>query len=727
MLLLTRCLVTLLSIVAMLCQALAFQNPSPAKQQDPTLKLKADLVEIRAVVTDKSGKLIDNLSKEDFELLENDVPQQINFFSLETIGEKTVTSNPYKSDHPVEAVPRTKPTPTRTIVLFVDTLHLSIGSAHLVKQALKRFVNQQMTDQDLVCLVTSNGSLGLAEQFTQNRQLLRYGIERIQARVSSQSSHFTPYLASMVLRDDATAWQTAYQIMVAEGKTFPNNRCISPSPVDECSIRATAREILALTSINRKRALSTLKYVTDHLADLPGQRIITLFSDGFSLMEEQGAMNTTDLQTVVTHATRSGVVIYSVDAKGLETSSFIGDASFAAGIISPGFASYMSMSRAEMQNGLNAVANDTGGRFIFNTNDLSSSVKKVLEENRVYYALAYYPNTDKELNKFRRITVKVKGHPEYSVRAQKGYLPAELLKREKEEIATTPRQQLINAITAPLPRTNLGVAASADYLENDTDDSQVWVQVYIDGEGFDYQQQNGRFAFNFEVATLIFDKLGKMVSSTVDTIEGKLLPQRLSIVKQNGLRQVKRVSLKPGVYQIRVGVRDSSSEKIGTATAWVEVPDLRKNKLAMSSIFLSESAKERAPIAKPTEQTANPTKAAPTQEQEFFLAKVIQGIPIFKSGHLLAYCFTVYNSASKSAVTADLVMQSEIVQDEKVIFKSDWQPLTGRIIKQGKKGLELGGLIELGLHPGIYEIRISVKDLKSKKTLQQTSIIGVES
>ncbi len=531
----------------------------------------------------------------------------------------------------------------------------------------------------------------------------------------------------MVLRDDPTAWQIAYQIMVAEGTAIPGGRCTNPSGVDECGIRAAAREILAIALINRKRALSTLKYVTDHLAEMPGQRVITLFSDGFSLMEDRGTINTSDIQTVVTHATRSGVVIYSVDAKGLDASSFMGDASFATGITSPHLASYISMSRTDMQNGLNAIAHDTGGRFIFNTNDLSNSVKKVLEENHVYYVLAYYPNTDKELNKFRRITAKVKGHPEYSVRAQKGYLPTELFKKEKEEKAATPRQQLINAIIAPLPRTHLGVAASANYLENDTDNSQVWIQVYIDGEGFDYQQQNGRFAFNFEVATLIFDKLGKVISSSVDTVEGKLQPQRLSMAKQNGFRHVKRVSLKPGVYQIRVGVRESSSEKIGTATAWVEVPNLQKTKLAMSAIFLSESVKVDAQGVKATEQFSNPTKAAPTQEQEFLLAKVIQGIPIFKSGHLLAYFFTVYGNASKLPISADLVLQSEIVQDEKIMFKSDWQPVTGRIIKQGKKGLEIGGMIELGLEPGIYEIRITVKDLKSKKTLQQASLIGVES
>jgi VWFA-related protein len=723
---LIRCLFTLFLIAATICQTLAFQNPNQANEQEQTLRLKAELVEIRAVVTDKSGKIIDNLSKDDFELFENDSAQQIVFFSREKVGEKIVTANTDKNTNPIATLSQAKPKPARTIVFFIDTLHLSPGSAQLVRQALKRFVNQQMTDDDLVCLVTSNGSLGLAEQFTQNRQILRYGIERIRPQGKLQQSSFTPYIASMALRGDPISWNVAGQIMIAEGLASPVRGCGKPDELDECNIRAQASIVLNEAIVKRKSALTTLKYVTDRLAKLPGQRIINLFSDGFSLMQEGGSIDTSDIQAVTSHATRAGVVIYSMDAKGLDTSFLTPDASVGRVPQGADFSGALSMSRGDMQNGLNALAADTGGKFLQNTNDLGNSVTRVLEENRTYYSLAYYPNTEKELNKFRRISARIKGHPEYTVRTQKGYLPAALFTPEKEEAAQTPRQQLLKAIVAPLPTTNLGVAATADYLENDIDSSQVWAQIYVDGNDLDYKQENGRFTFNVEVVTQVFNNLGKMVSSTVDTVQGKLLPQRLAMAKQNGFRQMKRLALKPGVYQIRVGVREASSEKIGTAAAWVEVPDLQKNKLAMSGVFLSESANNPAQISKAAEQVSSTTKTTKSDEKEFFLSKVIQGIPVFKSGHLLAYYFAVYNKASKSSDIGNLVMQSEIVQDDKVVFQSDWQPVSERMIQQGKKGLELGGILQLNVKPGIYEMRLSVKDTKAKKTLQQSSIIGVE-
>lgn len=726
MTLLTRCLFTFFLIAAITGQTLAFQNPNQASDQEQALKLKAELVEIRAVVTDKSGKIIDNLSKDDFELFENNAPQPIIFFSREKVGEKVVVTNTDKPVNPLATLSQPKSKPARTMVFFIDTLHLSVGSAQLVRQALKRFINQQMTDDDLVALITSNGSLGLAEQFTQNRQILRYGIERIRPQGNLRSSNFTPYIASMALRGDPISWKVAGDILVAEGLSLSPGGCGGPNDLDQCNIRAQAQIVLNEAIVKRKSTLTTLKYVTDRLAQLPGQRIINLFSDGFSLMQEGGSIDTSDIQAVTSHATRAGVVIYSMDAKGLETSFLTGDASLGRIPQGADYTSALSMSRGDMQNGINALAADTGGKLLLNTNDLGNSVAKVIEENRTYYSLAYYPNTDKELNKFRRISARVKDHPEYTVRTQKGYLPSELFTREKEEVAKSPHQQLLKAIVAPLPTTNLGVAASADYLENDTDKSQVWAQVYVDGNDLDYKQENGRFTFNIEVVTQVFNNLGKSIFSTVDTIQGKLQPQRLDMAKQNGFRQLKRLALKPGVYQIRVGVRELSSEKMGTAAAWVEVPDLQKNKLAISGIFLSESANSREQITKAAAQVSSTTKATQSDDKEFFLSKVTQGIPVFKSGHLLAYYFAIYSKDLKPSTPADLLVQSEIVQDENIIFKSDWQPASERLIKQGAKGLELGGILELNVKPGIYEMRISVKDAKAKKTVQQSAIIGVE-
>src|SRR5215216_323205 len=98
----------------------AQERPTQGRQ-DQTIRLKSELVEVRAVVTDKQGQPVGNLKKEDFELLENNRPQNISFFSVEAIGTQP------GPDKPAEHAPlrARQEEPARTVVLFVDTVHIS--------------------------------------------------------------------------------------------------------------------------------------------------------------------------------------------------------------------------------------------------------------------------------------------------------------------------------------------------------------------------------------------------------------------------------------------------------------------------------------------------------------------------------------------------------------------------------------------------------------------------
>src|ERR1700754_1383666 len=158
------------------------QTPAnrPDAQQDSPVRLKTDLLEVRAVITDRAGRLIDNLNQQDFELSEDGQAQTLRFFSLERISAATAAAaSSAKLTPPRNQSGRPGVQPTRTIVLFVDTLHLSPANVAGIKDALKRFVNEQMSDQDLVAVKTSSGTLGLFEQFTRDRQLLRFAIDRL--------------------------------------------------------------------------------------------------------------------------------------------------------------------------------------------------------------------------------------------------------------------------------------------------------------------------------------------------------------------------------------------------------------------------------------------------------------------------------------------------------------------------------------------------------------------
>src|SRR5262249_40558755 len=154
------------------------------------------------------------------------------------------------------------------------------------------------------------------------------------------------------------------------------------------------------------------------------------------------------------------------------------------GVNNPQISSYLSASEQDARDGINALAKDTGGEAFYNNNDIGELLKKSLDDNQVYYTLAYYPAGEANIRKYRNITIRVKDHPEYKVRTQRGYLPLDLLK-DKQEVAQTPRQKLFQAIAAPLPLTNIAVAATADFLGKGGSPDQVIFQVYIEGKNID--------------------------------------------------------------------------------------------------------------------------------------------------------------------------------------------------------------------------------------------------
>src|SRR5215475_5350956 len=365
------------------------QNPQERAKQDQPIRLKTELIDMRAVVTDKRGQPITDLKQEDFELMENGKPQELSFFSVVKIpgrGEARQPAAPPSAAAP-SGVPasatRTAETIGRSVLLYVDTLHLSPQSLFTVKQALRKFIDERLTDQDLAAIVTSAGSLGVVEQFTLDHKVLRHAVDRLGAWPSARASLFTPYIAGMVDRGDREALQIATAIVVAEDPTLKS------LDIDEI-VKAKARQVLSEATYMRRATLIKLREVVQRLSDLPGQRLLVMVSDGFTLYDTGGGMDMDDLQSITSRAVRSGVVIYSIDAKGRQPPAL---SSAALGVIpnDPRVSSYASAGERDLENGLNALAKDTGGEAFFNTNDTAGAMARALDDNQVYYTLGYYP------------------------------------------------------------------------------------------------------------------------------------------------------------------------------------------------------------------------------------------------------------------------------------------------------------------------------------------------
>ncbi len=502
---------------------------TPEKQE---IKVKTELMEVRTVVTDKKGRIVEDLKKEDFELLENDQPQEISFFSVSKM--ESARSKPAEPAHAEAKTPekaaelqpvqkRLNETPVRTTLLLVDNLHTSFASLNRIKEAVRRFIKERLTDQDMVALVTTGQTLGIAQQFTRNRQILNYAVEQIRLGPHLQDESSFPFKLSA---DIVMNRGDSLRLGVAMIRQELNQIC--PCQVMVALARNRPFQSLAEASNSRRVTLATLRGYAEQMVNLPGKRMIVVFSDGFTMYDNDGAVHDNEVQPVIDRAVRSGVVVYSILARGLEGPSTIDAGKKPAVAVSMDqinhvyvtnpaaqanatgplpyqclddvpacsvppsqelYQNYVNMSEQEELNGLNSIAEATGGKMYNDTNDLGDALGRAFEANHYYYVLSYYLTSRNNNNQFRRIKVRVRNHPEYTIRTARGFSAAETMAKE-EDAGKTPQQRLMKSMNAPLPVTDLGVSAQADFLENGNDDKQVSLTVYFDGDRFKYREQD---------------------------------------------------------------------------------------------------------------------------------------------------------------------------------------------------------------------------------------------
>lgn len=693
------------------------QNPQKktvSEQQESPIRLRSDLVEVRAVVTDKQGNHIKNLRKEDFEIIENGKAQEVTFFSAESLSDekKPVATAPKSPSE--KATAKGLEEPQRTIVFFIDTLHISSVNLLRLQDVLLKFINERLTDRDLAAVVPSSGSLGVFSQFTRDKQVLRNAVSRLSAStVTRANSLYTPFLAAKVEQEVPMALEAAMNIVMAEDHLPEDPHFIE---IVKSVTRAKARQILTEATFKRRTSLLTLKAVAERLAELPGQRMLLMLSEGFTMLDNSGITDSSDLQATISRAARSGVVINTFGAKGLSTLSFF---DVSRGGFTPdatGINNLLSLTSAgdrELEDGITRLAKETGGESFLTTNDLQGALGKALDANTFYYALSYYPSGNNDKDSSRRVKVQVKGHSDYHVRAQSGYLATQPKPETIAEVSD-PQKRLLQAINSPLTYTGIEVDATADFLDLQADDAQVSLSIYTDGKTLKYLEDNNSFLSKLLLLTEIIDSRGTSQGITQDEIQIRLSPEQYKQATKNVYRYNKRLALKPGLYQIRVGVRDPNTEMIGTSVAWVEIPKPNANRLILSSITFERFIQGNS---------SSPRESKPTSVP----LTVRRGLSLFRNMDFVAFFCRAYNFSLTAEQATELTVRVQILQDSKTVLEDVTIPFASLVIQKENNSVKFGSQINLkNLKAGMYEIRLTVASQKSKRTATVNKLFQIE-
>ena len=704
----TVCLAALLNATS-----LAQQPQKPA--DDDVLRVKAELVQSAVTVVDKDGRFVNGLSRDQFELIVDGKPRPISFFEQVTSGsprEQQLTS----LGKAVDPAAKTASAPVakgRRIIFFIDDSHLSPDSMNRTRQMLGRFLEQDMTPKDTVAIVSASGQVGFLQQFTSNKTVLEAARERLLPRMydargfGTGSTRMTEYLALSIENTKSDNKVQAYYIGECLKQGMPSKRSqgfavmiAALRKTCETDVRSSARAILMQAGDITRNMYASLENLIRSSARAPGRKLAFFISDGFLMDLGPQAANLRDkLDRVIDAATRAGVVVYTIDARGLNTNTDVDVANSRPRVGSgdPGLAMAMSGEIAATQDAMNALAGDTGGRALRNMNYFDRWVEKVLDETSNYYLLAWRPETDEEkAPKFRHVQFRVIDHPELTARAPKGYVTgpqatatanATIPKQAANHVATVEDAEIRDALSDFYPSAALPTVLSLTYLNTPNNQTVLTSSIQVATSRLTYGT-DGQQPASLRLAGVVLNDKGKIAHSFKNQLSVKPLTGQLD---SGSVLYNEPTPLAPGIYQVRVAARDEKSGRVGSAIDWVVIPDLTKKQLTLSSLLLGGQV---------LDNKSNTDGAAQVQ---------LSVDHRFARSSRLGYWVFVYNAKRDAGGGTNLTVQAQVMRDGQLMLSSP-----ERHLKQAGPDpdrIPFGEELALKtLAPGTYDLRVTITD-----------------
>jgi VWFA-related protein len=622
---------------------------------------------------------------------------------------------------PAKAPANPATTRGRTIVFFVDDLHLSPDSMNRTKQTLRRFLDSEMSTQDSVAIVSASGHIGFLGQFSNNKQVLEAAMARLTPvpydvrGYGTGSTKMTEYLALSISSTKSDNKVQAFYI----GECLKQNLPPKSSPGYQQLIQAlkvtcetqvinSARAVLMQAGSITQNTYATLESLMRSSARAPGRKLAFFVSDGF-LMDTgaQGPGLRDKLDRIIDAATRAGVVVYTIDARGLGA-TMAADASNnkpQVGSSDPGIGMAMVGEVQAYQDAMNALAADTGGRALRNQNYFDRWVEKVLDETSNYYLLAWRPETEVEKGpKFRHVKITVTGRPDLVVRAPRGYVdgpqPAtETAATEKPgtQKVKTPESELSAALSDYYPSSGLSTLLSLTYLNTPSNETVLTSSMQIGTQNLNYGSE-GKQAATVKLAGVILNDKGKIASSFRNQLTVNPLK---SGERDAGVIYNHHTPLVPGIYQVRVAVREEQSGRVGSAMQFVVIPDLATRQLTTSSVLLGGQVLEDA-----KNKEASPQIQLSVDHRFSRLTR-------------LGYWMFIYNAKRDATGAPNLTAQTQVLRDGQVLLASPQR----KLIQGGPDPDRIPFGEEMALKtltPGRYDLRVTVTDSIAGTSVTQT-------
>jgi len=549
------------------------------QQPDDVVRVKTELVQTDLTVVDKRGHLIGGLTADDFELRVDSKLQPLSFFEEVAAGsaaEERQLSAARRGDTAALATVKERSDSAtdrgRIIFFFVDDVHLSGESLTRARSAINHFLDNKMTAKDRVAVVSTSGQIGFLQQLTDNKAVLREAIARLNSKYNPETSASSVSISEVDANLVAShadrglfaylieATMKEYQMGAMSAYTMVKNRI--------AQVNAQAR-------IAERDTLSSLESLMRSTGPLAGRKLLFLISDGF-VVDPKRSADSDAMRRVAAEAARAGIVIYSLDTRANTFSIGIDASRNGHPDFSPRTASRPLAESKMPQEPLETLADETGGRSYLNEQALDEAVSEALNESSTYYLLVWRPDSENQKSGKSRLSIAVKGRPDLRVRMRRHLFDLKENQtaanaRGEADAATAkmPEDDLRIALGSLYPRRELPTTVSASFV-NTTDKGTVLnVSMQLDGAVLSFDESAGNQQAIVDVLGVAVDDRGRFSS-----FKQKLDIPRAVVAAKDGrfIKWTQALQVPPGLYQVRVAVRDRQTSRTGSAMTWIEIP-----------------------------------------------------------------------------------------------------------------------------------------------------------
>ena len=531
-----------------------------------TFKVRVNLVLVRVVVRDEHGKIIDNLKKEDFQLFDNRKPQTISSFSVETPLSHSVPVISASDRDAAEGETQPAPNlPQRFVSLFFDDIHLAMEDAVTVRAAGVKILDA-MGPTDRVGVYTSSGQI--KQEFTADSEQLKAALQQITPRPLAQERETCPEM-------------TYYEADLITNKNDPQSFAVAQDDALQCAFggdpqqasgaaamaRAAAQRVISEGDASSEFAYRHLDDALRRLSGKPGQRKMVFISPGFIL-----STLFSERVDVIDRATRAGVVIDSLDARGLYTPDINGDIANPASVQSNRTVGFKAGYRVAAQSAQSEILADfalgTGGTFYHNRNDLDVALREAIAAPSISYVLGFSPQNLKLNGSFHTIKVTLTGKRKFAVQARRGFYAPRTMKTPEE----TAKEEIQEAVFSQEEMRDLPVDLQTQFFRRDATAAHLSVLAHVDLKALKFRKVEDRNHDDLTLATAVFDENGNFVAGGEKILEMKLRDATLQRLDRSGITVKSSFDVKPGNYLVRLVVRDKEGELMAARNGAVVIP-----------------------------------------------------------------------------------------------------------------------------------------------------------